>query len=318
MKGEKYADNTTMLDSFDLMQSPLVTGDTALPQVQCIAHRGSRYHWPENTMTAFEGAIKTGAQALETDIHLSKDGVAVLSHDADLKRCYGVEGKVVDYDWSYLKGLRTIKEPHVPMPRLSELIGFLARPENKRIWLMLDIKIDNIADDVMFAIAEAIASVSGSVDANEWHGRIQLGCWTIEFVPFCERYLPGFPITFIGYSLRAASQFLDVPDANFNLLFPSIVGPLGSDFVRKAQSSGREVYVWTVNQSPLMRWAMSLGVDGIVTDEPERLVGMTRNNSKEASTFIGWLVAAICHVWWPILIIPFYAALFKPKIRLSR
>ena len=62
------------------MRNPLVTEDFNSQKTQCIAHRGSRSKWPENTMVAFEGAIKTGAHALETDIHLTKDGIAVLSH----------------------------------------------------------------------------------------------------------------------------------------------------------------------------------------------------------------------------------------------
>lgn len=47
---------------------------------QAIAHRGYKAKYPENTMGAFEGAVEVGAQAIETDIHLSKDGVVVLSH----------------------------------------------------------------------------------------------------------------------------------------------------------------------------------------------------------------------------------------------
>jgi glycerophosphoryl diester phosphodiesterase len=47
---------------------------------QCIAHRGYKAAHPENTMGAFKGAVGVGAHAIETDIHLSKDGVVVLSH----------------------------------------------------------------------------------------------------------------------------------------------------------------------------------------------------------------------------------------------
>lgn len=49
-----------------------------LPQI--IAHRGFKAVYPENTMFAFKGAVETGADAVETDIHLTKDGVVVLSH----------------------------------------------------------------------------------------------------------------------------------------------------------------------------------------------------------------------------------------------
>ncbi|KAK6526241.1 hypothetical protein TWF694_004850 [Orbilia ellipsospora] len=312
MTCEKVSIERDML-GINSIQTPLVAGDPAIPLVQCIAHRGSRYHWPENTMLAFENAIKAGAHALETDIHLSRDGVAVLSHDSTLKRCYGIPGKVIDYDWEYLRTLRTLKEPHAPMARLSDLIKFLAQPENSRIWLILDIKTDNIADDVMIAIAESLASVNGS--AEYWHGRIQLGCWNIKFVPLCQKYLPGFPITFIGYSLALAMEFLDVPEANFNLLFPSVINLFGCDFIRKAQARGREVYVWTLNDPALMKWAISLGVDGIVTDEVKKLLRC--HPSEEVRSFLRIFFMSFCYVWWPALILPLYSAIFKPRFKVS-
>lgn len=54
---------------------------------QAIAHRGYKAQFPENTMGAFRGAVEVGADALETDIHLTKDGVVVLSHVSDLVVC---------------------------------------------------------------------------------------------------------------------------------------------------------------------------------------------------------------------------------------
>lgn len=53
---------------------------------QTIAHRGFKSHLPENSMAAFEAAVKIGAHALETDVHLSKDGVVVLSHVSHLSK----------------------------------------------------------------------------------------------------------------------------------------------------------------------------------------------------------------------------------------
>ena len=54
--------------------------DTGRRLPQAIAHRGYKAAHPENCMEAFKGAVKVGAHAIETDIHLSKDGVVVLSH----------------------------------------------------------------------------------------------------------------------------------------------------------------------------------------------------------------------------------------------
>ncbi|KAF5967914.1 glycerophosphoryl diester phosphodiesterase [Fusarium coicis] len=89
---------------------------------QAIAHRGAKLDWPENTMAAFRGAVKAGAHAIETDIHISADGVAVISHDASLKRCFGIEARIGECSWEYLSTLRTVAEPHEPMPRLKDFL----------------------------------------------------------------------------------------------------------------------------------------------------------------------------------------------------
>lgn len=108
---------------------------------QAIAHRGYKAKFPENTMGAFKGAVEVGAEALETDIHLSKDGVVVLSHDKNLKRCFGREEKIIDCDYEFLSKLRTLKEPHEALPRLIDLLEYLAQPGLEDIWVLLDIKV---------------------------------------------------------------------------------------------------------------------------------------------------------------------------------
>jgi hypothetical protein len=65
----------------------------------------------------------------------------IIKQDANLKRCFGRKEKIIDCDWSSLKTLRTIKEPHEPMPRLKDLLEYLATPGLEDIWLLLDIKV---------------------------------------------------------------------------------------------------------------------------------------------------------------------------------
>lgn len=92
-------------------------------------------------MGAFRGAVEIGAHALETDVHITKDEVIVLSHDATLKRCFGLEDKVIDCDWKFLETLETLKEPRQKMPRLKDLLQYMATPGLEDIWLLLDIKV---------------------------------------------------------------------------------------------------------------------------------------------------------------------------------
>lgn len=92
-------------------------------------------------MAAFKGAVDVGSHAIETDVHITKDDVVVLSHDATLKRCYGREEKIIDCDWSYVSTLKTIAEPHQSMPRLKDLLEYVAQPGLEEIWVLLDIKV---------------------------------------------------------------------------------------------------------------------------------------------------------------------------------
>lgn len=169
-------------------KTPHILTDTALTTTTCrdrhgrripqaIAHRGYKTTYPENTMGAFRGAVEVGAHAIETDLHITKDGVIVLSHDATLKRCFGREEKVIDCDWEYIKTLRTLKEPQEQMPRLKDLLKYLASPGVENVWLLLDIKLDNDADTVMRLIAETVASVKPS---RPWESRVVLGVWAVS------------------------------------------------------------------------------------------------------------------------------------------
>ncbi|KAF1815629.1 tubulin-domain-containing protein [Eremomyces bilateralis CBS 781.70] len=231
-------------------------GGERLPQA--VAHRGYKAKYPENTMGAFEGAVKVGAHAIETDVHLSKDGVVVLTHDANLKRCFGREEKVVDCTWEELSTLRTVREPHSPMPRLLDLLRYLAQPELDDIWVLLDIKLDNKGDDIMRLIAETIAEVE-TRSGRTWNERIVLGCWTAHYVPLCNEYLSGFPITHIGFSTVYAQQFFSVPNVSFNMMHQILLGPRGKAFLQKSRRLNRPVFDWTVNNEEMMRWSISLG-----------------------------------------------------------
>ena len=119
---------------------------------QCIAHRGYKAKHPENTLAAFKGAVAVGAHAIETDLHITKDEVVVISHDATLKRCFGKPTKIKDHTWDELKDVRTVQEPHEPMPRLLDVLAYLAEPGLEEVWLLLDIKLDNDARTIMLSL----------------------------------------------------------------------------------------------------------------------------------------------------------------------
>ncbi|KAL7942201.1 PLC-like phosphodiesterase [Trichoderma barbatum] len=221
---------------------------------QTIAHRGFKASFPENSMAAFRAAVEVGAHALETDVHLSKDGVVVLSHDPSLKRCFGVDLLIKDCNWSYLSSLRTLKEPHEPLPRLVDLLEYLVSgPETDKIWVLLDIKIDDKPEDLLRAIACALTEVSS---ATPWDERIVLGCWNATFMKAALALLPGFPLAHISTSLFYSRHFLPIPNLAYNMFQLLLVGPLGSWFLARAKSASRPVFAWTVNDPKWMEWCI--------------------------------------------------------------
>ncbi|KAF4977847.1 hypothetical protein FZEAL_5690 [Fusarium zealandicum] len=248
-----------------------------LPQV--IAHRGAKAYFPENTMAAFRGALGAGSHAIETDVHLSADGVAVLSHDPTLKRCFGVDARIVDCSWEYLSTLRTLKEPHEAMPRLEDFLSWLVQPRFDKIWVVLDIKLDDDPNDLVSAISRTLDNVQGPIP---WDQRIVLGCWNASFLQAARHILPTYPLAHISASLLYSHHFLRIPNLGFNLNQTSLIGPPGRLLLRELQRTDKLVLTWTVNEPRWMEWCIrqNLGprrptskddpafIDGVITDDP--------------------------------------------------
>lgn len=246
---------------------------------QAVAHRGYKASFPENTMGAFRGAVEVGAHAIETDVHLSRDGVVVIAHDKDLKRCYGVDKAVRDCDWEYLSTLETLKEPRQHMCRLSDVLEFLAEPGNESIWMLLDIKIDDPPGELISRIAATIAEAS----RGNWEQRIILGCWRAEQLRLCHELLPDFAITHITVSLVLAGAYMVLPNIAINMRQESLFGLGGRAFRERCQAEGRPLYAWTVNKKSWMEWCIGAKVDCVITDDPKLYLEVCDQRHKDES-----------------------------------
>ncbi|KAL2264785.1 hypothetical protein VTJ83DRAFT_7295 [Remersonia thermophila] len=271
-----------------------------------IGHRGYKAAYPENTMAAFQGAVAAGAHALETDLHLSRDGVVVLSHDATLKRCFGVDKRVADCDWAELQTLQTLRAPHEGMPRLADLLRWLAQPALDHVRVLLDVKTDDDPDEMLAAVAATLERVPLPPGCSPWWSRVAIGCWNDQYITLTRSLLPNHPIFLIAFSVIPALRYLSsntpstagsdahpgsglddgVPPAHqpihFNMYQPALVGPLGALFRRLARRRGRRVLAWTVNDERWMGWCVRAGVDGVVTDEVARFSRVRGPDRQEA------------------------------------
>lgn len=269
-------------------------------------------------MKAFRAAVDAGAHAVETDLHITKDEVVVLSHDANLKRCFGRDEKILDKTWDEIKHLRTTQEPHEPMPRLTDLLEFMASPGNEHIWVFLDIKLDNDADQIMRLIASTVASTPSQTSAP-WNQRVVLGIWAAKYLPLAQQYLPGFPIMHIAFSTTYARQFFRVENVGFNMMFYALLMPGGRKFLRDAQEKyRRKMLSWTINGDDNMKWCIRRGLDGVVTDEVEKYMDLAESFDENlepepwlpVSPKVLW-TALKAYVWVRILLV-FYGRRLEP------
>lgn len=233
------------------------------PAPRVLAHRGLALEAPENTLAAFEAAVRAGARYLETDIHPSADGAAVLAHDPTLRRVAARAEAVADLP---LDALRRVD--------LGGGHGFGTLDELLHAFPAARLNIDVKTDAAVAATIEAVRRA----DAAD---RVLLTAFSDARRRRLAAAVPG-SVTSAGRAsvLRAAAASRTRNSAAMRrgvagaraLQIPERVGRirlLSPALVETAHAAGLEVHVWTVNDEADMRRLLALGVDGLVTDRAD-------------------------------------------------
>jgi glycerophosphoryl diester phosphodiesterase len=226
------------------------------------AHAGGALEAPANTMPAFEHAVRLGYRYLETDVHVTSDGVVVAFHDDDLDRTTDGHGLVGDQPWSRVSTVRV--DGAEPIPRLDELLA--AFPEAR-------INIDPKHDEVVEPLAEVLRR-SAAID------RVCVGAFSDRRISRLQGLLGPALCVSMGPKqvarLVAASRGLP---GGGGVVAPCAQVPtdarripiVTSRFVAEAHRRGVQVHVWTIDDRSEMERLLDLGVDGIMTDRPQVL-----------------------------------------------
>lgn len=228
-----------------------------------IAHRGGSEEAPENSVAAFDAAVRLGFTHLETDVHLTADGVLVAFHDEHLDRVTDGEGAIESLPWSEVSAARIAGTE--PIPTMDEL--FERFPD---AYFNIDPKVDHAVVALAAAIrrhgAQDRVCVAAFSDGRLRRIRSLLGG------AVCTAASPR-EITSILGALRVRRRPRDagawgcvqVPTRHRGV---EIVTP---GFVRAVHSVGRQVHVWTIDEADEMHRLLDMGVDGIMTDRPSVL-----------------------------------------------
>lgn len=228
-----------------------------------LAHRGLAVDAPENTLLAFAKAIAVGADYLETDVHASQDGIAVISHDPRLDR---VAGRPVAVGQLTMAELGRVDLGHDQT--FSSLEATLdAFPEAR---FNIDVKEEAAVEPTIAAIARTRSA-----------GRVLLTSFSERRRQRLAALVPG-AVTSVGGSgvirfrgaayLRSPGSAARALRGGVALQIPERSGPLRlvtRPLVDLAHRVGAEVHVWTVNDPADMARLLDLGVDGLVTDRAD-------------------------------------------------
>jgi glycerophosphoryl diester phosphodiesterase len=245
------------------------------------AHRGGAALAPENTLAAFDAAVRLGADAIETDVRLVRDGIVVVYHDESTDRLCGVPGTIEDRTLAEVRGLDagarfTLDGGH-SFPWRGRGAGIPTLAEALRRYPATRFNIE--AKTAEPALAEALAWTVRSEDAV---ARVCLGSFDDEqaerlraLVPEACHFLPQGAATCHVLAAKQGADASGCPGgyevADLPVRTEDGFEVVDAAVVNHFHALGVAVFVWTVDDEADMRRLLALGVDGIMTDRPDLL-----------------------------------------------
>jgi glycerophosphoryl diester phosphodiesterase len=238
---------------------------SAKAKTLCIAHRGGSAYCPENTMSAFENAVLMGADYVELDVHLSKDGYIVVIHDDTVNRTTDGTGQVKDKTLEELKKVDagswfSDKFKGERLPTLEEVMDFA----KGKIGLVIEIK--NTSGDCE-GIDEKVVKLLQEKDMVKDVIVISFDKKLIKNVHKLDENIPTGIL--FGGKVENPCEMADELGATYLSPYWGIVT---EDMVKDVHSNNLKLNLWTVNETDIMKKLIDLGVDAITTDKPDLLL----------------------------------------------
>jgi len=228
------------------------------------AHRGA--HRPdgpgENTMAAFADAVDRGYRYLETDVHLTADGVVVAFHDDHLDRVSDMTGAISDLTWAEVQRAK-VGAGGDPVPRLDEILT---------TWPDVRVNIDPKHDRVVDALARVLEA-EGAIDrvcCGSFSDKRLARLRTLLGPDLCTSLGPRGTGKLAAAAMGAPVRSLPAPCAQVPMEVKGrrLVTPR---FVETAHRLGLQVHVWTIDDPAVMADLLDIGVDGLMTDDADAL-----------------------------------------------
>lgn len=214
-----------------------------------IGHRGASAVALENTMPAFEAAIAAGADGIEFDVHLSRDGVPVIIHDETLQRTHGLRRRVVDLTAAELRD--------VGVPSLRQFFELMVQND---LLLCLEIKGSS---------AQLAEECSRVVSEFSFAGRVIVECFDLRVLKGIKTLRTA---ALFGRGIYADQKLIDAASTVGASVLALHYRLVTASLVEKAKEAGFEVVVWTVDSPAWVAQARSMGIRALITNDPALMI----------------------------------------------
>ena len=240
-----------------------------------IGHRGASAIAPENTMAAFREAIAVGADGIEFDVRLTRDGVPVVIHDGTLRRTGGLPHRVADLTWSEIAKVDVgswfaESFANETVPSLAELFTLF---ESNNSTLYLEMKCDSSGEQR--PLGEACIKL---IDEHSLKNRVVIECFQLPALKILKEidseiktvalFEPTFSNPSVFSDQRIIKRATEVGAAALALHHRLARASL----VQKAKLAGLHVAVWTVDDPVWIERARAIGVDALITNNPAAML----------------------------------------------
>ncbi len=243
-----------------------------IPSITVTSHRGYSAAAPENTLPAFEAAIEAGADCAELDVQMTKDGVVVVTHDTNLKRCTGKDANVYDLSYDEVRALdagsyMSEEFAGTQIPTLQEVLDTC----KGRIRLNIEIKASSHTPDLENETARLI-------EENGWiHDCVVTSLSYDSLVKVKEH---NFLIQ-CGYIMAVGvGSYYDLPAADFFSVESTFIN---AGMIKQLHLRGKKVSAWTIDRYDDAQRMKELGVDDIITGDPKMVESVLAEHSESES-----------------------------------
>lgn len=218
-----------------------------------VGHRGAAGHCPGNTLQSIEAALHIGVDLVEIDVQKTSDGHLIVLHDRTLHPSTTGRGPVETASLDEMRALRTVPGG-LGIPTLDEVLTCV----NGRAGLMIELKVAGIASRAVNAVRSA--RFSGKVCYASFLHEELLAVRAIDANVATIALLEGTPVNLTAFALDAKATHAGLS-----------IHSLSPRFVDQLHEAGIQVFTWTVDEPEQIEFAKACGVDGLISNYPERL-----------------------------------------------